>query len=135
MLPSDSQQLVKAIEAPEAHWEFISTIVAKCREYGRTKGYSPIALHSVPKSKYFCAYKQLASARGEGAPIICFENRGEGLCLVFHHVIYDSKGLTIQTTRDKENRRRRIRIDRVFTEDELDHICRLCFQCFDKVFR
>lgn len=74
-------------------------------------------------------------SKGAGAAIIGFENRGEGLCLIFHEVVVDLKGLTVQTDEDKDKRRRRIHIDRVFTDAEIQHICKLCYQCFDKVFR
>ena len=135
MIPIENRKLIDAIQVPEEHAELISAIVGKCREYGSQKGYSPISWKAVPNNKYFCAYKQGAAARGEGAAIIGFENRGEGLCLIFHHVVVDLKGLTVQTSIDKDNRWRRIRIDRPFSDEEIQYACKLSYQCFDKVFR
>jgi hypothetical protein len=135
MIPIENRKLVDGIEAPEEHAELLSTINESCRDYGKAKGYLPIAFKPVPRNKYFCAYKQGAATRGEGSAIIGFENRGEGLCLVYHHVVVDLKGLTVQTPTDEEDRWRRIRIDSAFTEEEVRYLCKLAYQCFDKAFR
>ena len=134
MISNENQKLIDALQTPVKYHELISEIVDNCRLYGKEKGYSPLSWKPVPNNKYFCAYKQGASGRGEGAAIIGFENRGEGLCLIFHHVVFDSKGLSVQTPSDLENRWRRVKLERPFSEDEEKYLCKLAFQCFDRVF-
>lgn len=134
MISVENRRLIEAIKAPEEHAELISTVVEAWKQYAKQKGYYPFKIGE-PVGKYFCAYKQGAAPKGQGGAIVGFENFGEGLCLIFHHVVFDSKGLTVQTSTDKENRRRRIRIDRAFDADDIQHICKLSFQCIDKVFR
>ena len=134
MIPMENMKLIESIGAPQEHAEFIFTVMDAGRQYAKRKGYAPMPFRSVPQRQYFCAYKQGASPRGEGLAIFGFENKGEGLCLVFHHVVVDLKGLTIQTPTDVKNRWRRIRIDRLFSPDEIDSICKLACQCIDKAF-
>lgn len=74
-MPIENRKLIDAIQAPEEHAELISTIIEGCRGYGRQKGYSPIMWNPVADSKYFCAYKQGAAARGR-------EQQSSGLRIV-----------------------------------------------------
>jgi len=135
MVSIENRKLIDAIEAPEEHAEFVSRVIDNCRSYCKEKRYFPVSFNPVPKNKYFCAYKQGGSARGEGEAIIGFSNQGEGLNIVFHHVVVDLKGFTIKRTTDKDKHWRRLWINRQFNEEEIQYICKLAYQCFDKVFR
>ncbi len=134
MISPENLKLIESIGAPQEHAEFISTVMDAGRQYAKRKGYAPMPFRPVTQSKYFCAYKQGGASRGEGLAVFGFENRGEGLCLVFHHVVVDLKRLTMQTDTDVKNRRRRIRVDRSFSDEEIESICKMACQCIDKAF-
>lgn len=134
MISADNQKLIDAIKVPEEYAEIVSTILDRCRDYAKQKRYYPLIFNSPPGNNYFCAYKQLASTRGEGEAIIGFVNQGDGLWIIFHHVIVDLKRLTVMLPKDKKHWRR-IKIDRNFSEDEIQYICKLAYQCFDKMFK
>lgn len=134
MISAENRKLIEAIKAPTEYEELISTIIDSWRDYRTRKGYFQLSFKPVANDKYFCAYVQGAAPRGEGAAIIGFENKHEGLCLVFHQVVVDLKHLTKQTDEDIQNGWRRIHIDKQFTDDEVQHICKLSNQCIDKAF-
>lgn len=129
------QKLIDSIGVPPEHAGFLAGIVSHAIGYAKQKGYSPFGFDSVPPNRYFCGYKIGAAARGHGAAIIGFPKEGSGLSLVFHYVVFDSKKITIKTQRDLDEGWSRIRIDREFTDEEVQHICKLVNQAMDRAFK